>query len=55
MTWTDSIKEVIEMSLQALSRAVEVKTVWSSLIHRVTRVKADSTACHTHPIHSTKL
>ena len=37
MRWIDSIKEAIGMSLQKLSRAVEDRRLWTSLIHRVTR------------------
>lgn len=37
MRWIDSIKEAIDMCLQDLSRAVENRTLWSLLIHRVTR------------------
>ena len=35
--WIDSINETISMSLQELSRAVEERMLWISLIHRVTR------------------
>ena len=37
MRWIDSIEEAIGMSLQELSRAVEDRTLWTSLIHRVAR------------------
>lgn len=33
----DSIKLAIGMSLQELSRVVEDRTLWTRLIHRVTR------------------
>ena len=35
--WIGSIREAVGMSLQALSRAVEDKTLWTSLVRRVTR------------------
>lgn len=37
MRWIESIHEVIRVSLQELSRAVEDRTLWISLIHRVSR------------------
>ena len=37
MRWIESIKEATGVSLQRLSRAVEDGTLWTSLIHRVTR------------------
>ena len=36
-SWIGSIKEAEGLSLQELSRAVEDKTVWMSLVHRVAR------------------
>lgn len=33
--WTDSIKEATGVSLQEPSRAVEDRTLWTSLTHRV--------------------
>ena len=38
--WTDSRKEGTGTSLQELSRAVEDRTLWASLIHRVTRSRS---------------
>ena len=40
MRWIDPIKEAIGLSLQELSRAVEDRTLWTSLIHRVTRSRS---------------
>ena len=37
MRWMDSTEEAICVSEQELSRAAEDKTLWTSLIHRVTR------------------
>ena len=37
MSWIYSIKEAIGMCLQELSKAIENKVVWASLIHRVPR------------------
>lgn len=37
LRWFDCIKEAIGLSLQELSRAVEDRTLWTSLIHRVAR------------------
>lgn len=37
MRWIGFMKQAIGMSLQELTRAVEDKTLWISLIHRVTR------------------
>ena len=37
MRWIDPIKEVTGRSLQERNRAVEDRTLWLSLIHRVTR------------------
>ena len=37
MRQVDPIKKAIGMCLQELSRAVEDRTLWTSLIHRVTR------------------
>ena len=48
MRWIDSIKEAIGVSLQDLSRAVEDRTWWTSLIHSVHGVRVDSTASNTH-------
>lgn len=45
--WTDSIEKAIGMSLQELSRAVENKTRWTSLIPS-TGGRADSTGCNTY-------
>ena len=32
----EPVKEAIDLSLQKLSRALEDRTLWTSLIHRVT-------------------
>ena len=37
MRWTDFIKEATGMSLQELSRAVEDRALWMSLIQRIAR------------------
>ena len=37
MRWIDSVEEATGVSLQELSRAVEGRTLWTSLIHRATR------------------
>ena len=38
--WIDSIKKARGMSAQELSRAVEDRTLWTSLIHRVARSRS---------------
>lgn len=43
MKWTRSIKEAIGTSVQELSKAVEDRTLWTPLIHRV---EVDSMALH---------
>lgn len=35
MRWIDSLKEMIGMSLQELSRVAEDRTLWASLIYEV--------------------
>ena len=40
MRWIDSIKAAMGIGLQDLSRAVEDRTLWTSLIHRVTRTQS---------------
>lgn len=35
MRWIDCMKEVIGMNLQQLSKAIEGRTLWTSLIHTV--------------------
>lgn len=37
MTWTNSIKEAIGISVQELSRATEHRTLQKSFIHKVAR------------------
>ena len=34
-SWSDSLKESTELSLEEISRAVEDRTFWRSLIHRI--------------------
>ena len=50
MRWIDSIKEVIGMSLQELSRDIEHRRLWISLIHHsgLPGVRANSVTCNTH-------
>ena len=45
MRRSDSIKKAMGMSLQELSRAVEDRTLWTSLVHSVARSRSqlDST------------
>lgn len=56
MSWIDSMKEAIGTSLQELSRALEDRTSWTSLIHRVTRNWSRfSGISHTRPLVFPKL
>ena len=49
MRWIGSIQEAIGMSLQKLSRAVEDRTLWMSLIFKVAR---ESELTQKHIIHT---
>ena len=46
--WTDYVTEAIGRSPQGLSRAVEDRTLWMSLIHRAPGVQVCSVAHNTH-------
>lgn len=46
--WIGSIKEGIDRALQDLSRAVEGRTLWASLTHRLPGVSVASVTCNTH-------
>lgn len=37
MKWIEDVREAIGVSLQELSRALEDRTLWTSLIHRIDR------------------
>ena len=43
MRWSDSLKEPTGLCLQELRRAVEDRTIWKSLIHRVILRQLDGT------------
>ena len=47
MRWIESKKEATGMSLQKLSRVVEDRTLWATLIQSSSGVRANSMACNT--------
>lgn len=46
MRWIEFVNETISVSRQELSRAVEGRTVWTSLIHRIDRQESEPIQWH---------